>query len=153
MPVLSYCNLFAIRNAVQKQKTHEYLRTTGLRMTILKSEIVDLFLEGSCGVSVNEVLANLRSKPNISSVYRCLEALEEKGFLRRGISPEGVVQYRCTSQFCPDHGHFSCTECGRILPVNKTLPDRFLKLIEQEYGVKIDYSDFLLEGKCINCRS
>jgi Fur family ferric uptake transcriptional regulator len=138
---------------VEKQEVYEYLRRAGLRMTSLKKAVVDLFLGGSCGISARDVLSSLGSIHDLSTVYRCLQTLAEKGFLRYSIGPEGVMQYRCTSLFYPDHGHFSCVCCGGTIHVNRILPEKFLKLVEEEYSVKIDSADYLLEGKCRECRS
>lgn len=121
-------------------------------MTKLKVEIVELFLSGGCGLSVRDVLACIPSTPDISTVYRSLSSLAEKGFLRHSVGSEGVVQYRCTSIFYHNHGHFCCINCGGTIAVNRELPDVFLALLEKEYGVRIKSSDFLLEGTCLKCR-
>ncbi len=138
---------------MKRKNAYDFLRRSGLRMTKLKMEIVDLFLGGGCGLSVKDVMARLFSSPNISTVYRSLNSLAEKGFLRHSMGPEGVIQYRCTSSFYPDHGHFCCVDCGGTIPVNRTLPELFLKMVEDEYGVSVKSADFLLEGKCLKCRS
>ncbi|OPX29410.1 MAG: hypothetical protein B1H09_06430 [Gemmatimonadaceae bacterium 4484_173] len=122
-------------------------------MTGLKREIVDLFLGGACGLSVKGVMANLLSTPAVSTVYRALNSLNKNGFLRYSVGPEGVVQYRCTSKYFPEHGHFCCTKCGGTIPVTRKLPRAFLDLLEQEYGVRVNSADFLLEGKCDKCRN
>jgi Fe2+ or Zn2+ uptake regulation protein len=122
-------------------------------MTGLKREIVDLFLGGACGLSVKGVMAHLPSSPAVSTVYRALSSLNKNGFLRYSVGPEGVVQYRCTSRYFPEHGHFCCTSCGGTIPVTRKLPEAFLDLLEQEYGVRVNSADFLLEGKCDKCRN
>lgn len=138
---------------MKNEDTYDFLRQSGLRMTKFKIEIVDLFLGGGCGLSVKDVMAVLPSNPDISTVYRSLSSLTEKGFLRHSVGPEGVVQYRCTSTFYPDHGHFCCVNCGGTIPVKRKLPDAFLDLLEKEYGVSVKSADFLLEGKCLKCRN
>ncbi|MCK5133175.1 MAG: transcriptional repressor [Candidatus Sabulitectum sp.] len=138
---------------MKREDAYDFLRRSGLRMTKLKIEIVDLFLGGGCGLSAKDVMEELASTPDVSTVYRSLDSLVEKGFLRHSVSPEGVVQYRCTSAFYPDHGHFCCVECGGTMAVKRQLPDTFLQLLEKEYGVSVKSADFLLEGKCLKCRN
>jgi Fe2+ or Zn2+ uptake regulation protein len=129
------------------------LRDKGLRITPLKREIVGLFLSGACGLSAGEVLRQLSGTPHISSVHRCLRSLEQAGFLRPDRSEEGLLRYRCSSSFYPDHGHFRCRECGRRLPVEYSLPESFVRDMERSGGFKVAGSDLFLEGKCGRCTS
>ena len=137
---------------MKRKDAYDFLRRSGLRMTKIKREIVDLFLDGGCGLSAKDVMGELTSTPDISTVYRSLDALVDKSFLRHSVGVEGVVQYRCTSAFYPDHGHFCCIDCGGTIPVRRKLPAAFLDTLEREYGVSIRSADFLLEGKCLKCR-
>ncbi|MCK5785284.1 MAG: transcriptional repressor [Candidatus Sabulitectum sp.] len=137
---------------MKRKDAYDLLRRSGLRMTKIKKEIVDLFLDGGCGLSARDVMEELTSTPDASTVYRSLDSLVDKGFLRHSVGAEGVVQYRCTSAFYPDHGHFCCVDCGGIIAVRKNLPSAFLETLEREYGVRVKSADFLLEGKCLKCR-
>ncbi|MCK5037195.1 MAG: transcriptional repressor [Candidatus Sabulitectum sp.] len=138
---------------MKREDAYNLLRRSGLRMTKLKIEIVDLFLEGGCGLSVKDVIARLASNPDVSTVYRAMSSLTLKGFLRHSVGSEGVVQYRCTSTFYPDHGHFNCVKCGGTIAVRRKLPEDFLHVLEVEYGVSVRSASFLLEGKCLKCRN
>ncbi len=138
---------------MKREDVYNFLRQSGLRMTKLKIEIIDLFLEGACGLSVKEILTGLGSTPDTSTVYRAMNSLVLKGFLRHSVGPEGVVQYRCTSAFYPDHGHFNCVTCGGTIAVKRKLPDDFLHAIQKEYGVSVKSVGFLLEGKCLKCKN
>jgi Fe2+ or Zn2+ uptake regulation protein len=151
--LLSYCKEFAVRWRMTNTEAYKLLRESGLRMTGLKKEIVDLFLGGACGLSVKAVMDGLHSSPAVSTVYRALNSLNRNGFLRYSAGPEGVVQYRCTKEYFPEHGHFCCTGCGGTIPVKRKLPEVFLDLLKEEYGVRVNSADFLLEGKCYKCRN
>jgi len=134
-----------------REDVFDYLRGCGLRMTVLKRRIVQLFLDGGCGLSVSDITGSLTPRPSVSTVYRCLKSLTEAGFLRHNISCEGVVQYRCTGSFFPEHGHFHCEKCGGVIPVSSLVPEEFLKSIETTYGLKIQNADLHLEGRCSRC--
>lgn len=136
---------------INRSETYGYLRNAGLRMTPLKKQIVELFLQGGCGLSMAEVSLALHDRYAPSSVYRCLRALTGAGFLRHSLNSEGVVQYRCTSPFFPDHGHFHCGRCGGVIPVRENLPAGFLKDIEKKYDLRIENTDLHLEGTCEKC--
>ncbi len=135
------------------EHTWRRLREKGLRMTPLKKEVVGLFLAGACGLSAREVLRELSGSPHISSVHRCLTSLEGAGFLRPDRSEEGVLRYRCSRHFYPDHGHFRCEDCGKRFPVRYRLPEDFLREVERSGGFVIAGSDLFLEGKCGRCSS
>lgn len=127
------------------------LRDNGLRITPLKKQVVDIFISGGCGLSARDVSDRLSCNPHISTVHRCLGSLEQIGFLRPDRNLEGVLRYRCSRSFYPDHGHFKCEKCGRRFPVSCKLPDEFIKMVENTCSFQIANSDFFLEGKCSEC--
>ena len=127
------------------------LRNSGVRITPLKKQVVELFMRGACGLSAREVHDRLSCDPHISTVHRCLGSLEQIGFLRLERSFEGILRYRCSRSFYPDHGHFKCEMCGKRFPVSCKLPDEFIKMVENACSFQIVNSDFFLEGKCSKC--
>ena len=127
------------------------LRDSGLRITPLKKQIVELFMSGACGLSAADVHDRLACNSHISTVHRCLGSLERIGFLRPDRNSEGILRYRCSRSFFPDHGHFRCEECGKKFPVSCKLPDVFIQMVEKTCGFQIVNSDFFLEGKCSKC--
>ncbi len=129
------------------------LRKKGLRMTPLKKQVVGLFLDGGCGLSARDVLERLAGGTHISSVHRCLVSLGRAGFLRPDRTGDGVVRWRCSRSFYPDHGHFKCGRCGRRLPVEYRLPEDFLRKVETSGNFRVAGSDLYLEGVCRRCDS
>ena len=127
------------------------LRSSGLRITPLKKQLVEIFINGGCGLSAKDVQDRLSCNPHISTVHRCLGSLERIGFLRPDRNFEGILRYRCARSFYPDHGHFKCEKCGRRFPVSCKLPDEFIKMVEEMCSYQIVTSDFFLEGKCSRC--
>ena len=127
------------------------LREKGMRITPLKKQVIDLFISGACGLSARDVHDRLSTETHISTVHRCLSSLERAGFLRPDRNSEGILRYRCSRSFYPDHGHFKCAQCGRIFPVSRTLPEEFIRMVEKAGNFKIDSSDFFLEGTCRKC--
>ena len=127
------------------------LRESGLRITPLKKQVIELFIDGACGLSAKDIHDILTSDPHISTVHRCLGSLEKVGFLRPDRNSEGILRYRCSRSFYPDHGHFKCDECGKKFPVSCSLPDEFIRMVEKAGDFKIVNSDFFLEGTCHKC--
>lgn len=127
------------------------LRTRGLRMTGLRREIVGMFVDGGCGLSAREVRDSADGDPHISTVHRCLASLEGAGFLRRDRSFDGILRYRPSRIFYPDHGHFRCRCCGRVIPVNVSLPTDLLGELERKNNIRIGCADIFIEGTCRGC--
>lgn len=136
---------------MQYEDVWDTLRNNGLRITQLKKQVIRLFLEGACGLAAKDVLNSIPSSPHISTIHRCLSSLEAAGFLRRDRNSDGILKYRCSRTFYPDHGHFSCQECGKRIPVSISLPEEFLKEVERAGNFKIGNTDFFMEGKCVSC--
>lgn len=127
------------------------LRERGLRITPLKKQVVEIFINGACGLSARDVKDRLSCNHHISTIHRCLGSLARTGFLRPDRNYEGILRYRCSRSFYPDHGHFECEKCGRKFPVSCSLPDDFIKTVEKTGSFEVFNSDFFLEGKCSKC--
>jgi len=136
---------------MNRNDVYRELRTRGLRMTSLRREIVGMFVDGGCGLSAREVRDSVEGDPHISTVHRCLTSLEDAGFLRRGRSSDGILRYRASRVFYPDHGHFRCRCCGRVIPVNVSLPAKLLGKLERENHIRIGGADIFIEGTCRGC--
>jgi Fe2+ or Zn2+ uptake regulation protein len=144
---------FAIRGMMDRTELFSELRSRGLRMTGLRMEIIDLFLDGGCGLSAREVIETVTGLPHISTVHRCLTSLEDAGFLRRDRSSDGILRYRPSRSFYPDHGHFRCRCCGIVRPLEVTLPENLLAELEKINHISIGAADIFIEGTCVGCSS
>ena len=134
------------------REIYRALRHSGLRMTVLKREIVDLFAQrGACGISAGEIIDGLSATVRPSTVYRCLESLVEVGFLRRARTSGGVYRYRMGERFAGHHDHFRCSSCGRMQMVTDALPRSLLDGLERKYGFSVNGFDLHLEGMCEDC--
>ncbi len=127
------------------------LRSSGLRMTGFRMQVVRLFIRGGCGFSARQVWESVHPRPHISTVHRCLTSLQEKGFLRMYRCSDGLLRYRCSREFYPDHAHFRCGRCGGTVPLELSLPEEFIRVIEDRAGVEVDGADITLEGTCARC--
>ena len=127
------------------------LRGSGLRMTAFRTQVVKLFLHGGCGLSARQVWERVRPRPHISTVHRSLLSLEVSGFLRKYSSSDGILRYRCSRKYYPDHAHFRCDQCGCTTPVQLSLPGTIISSLEDQHGFRIDGTDITLEGICRSC--
>lgn len=127
------------------------LRLKGLRITRNKRQIIALFLSGACGLSIRDIMDTFDEKPALSTVYRCLQRLETAGFLYPDRTTDGLLRYRCSNEYYPEHGHLRCRSCGSNTPFDFELPVGFSMRIEQDNEFDIISSDLIFEGICSSC--
>jgi len=88
-------------------------------------------------------------RPSLSTVYRTLSTLAEKGLLLRGSGPDGALTYQLRDS---RHRHYLiCTGCGSAVPI----PGCPLEGLEQALGAETGFSitghNLELYGLCPRC--
>ena len=90
-----------------------------------------------------------------STVYRCMERLENEGVLRKYIIDETSAacwQYVEEPGQCHDHFHLKCTGCGALLHVDCDYLDTLADHILEHHGFEIDNLKTVFYGLCESCR-
>lgn len=85
--------------------------------------------------------------PSLSrtTVYNSLHVLVDAGLLRELDIDSGNCRYDFALQ--PDHSHFTCRKCGRIMDME--LPEHIDRISAP--GYEIDSIDVILRGICPDC--
>ncbi|MBS0658255.1 MAG: transcriptional repressor [Verrucomicrobia bacterium] len=85
---------------------------------------------------------------SLATVYNCLETLSKCGLVRQVNVDREATRY-CANQI--DHGHFVCTDCGRVDDV--MMPDRaeLSRLWKLPPHYEVRQSDVSLRGLCPDC--
>ncbi len=100
----------------QKSELYDSLRKKGLRITLPKRMILDIFLANQDRmISVGDVHGLLCEDSGIdnATVYRNIQKFLDLGILESMIDDRGVNRYTiCEKQH---HHYLICTECGRII--------------------------------------
>ena len=95
---------------------YDYCKANGLKKTVPRRAVFELFYHGDIHISVDDVFRQIRKKlPSIKeeSLYRVLADLERTGNIRR-MDIRGVMKYESAKTV---HDHFVCSQCGRIIDV------------------------------------
>lgn len=88
---------------------------------------------------------------NLSTVYRNLNTLTEKGILSRSISQDGKAYYSLLSQ---GHGHrLFCTSCNDIISIDSCPLGELQEKLEKETGYRILDHSLEFKGLCPKCLS
>ena len=94
----------------------EELKSTGLKATMPRLKILDVFQKGSqrhmTAEDVFRVLLEDRSDIGLATVYRVLTQFEQAGILLRSHFESGKAVYELNEG--QHHDHLVCLDCGRV---------------------------------------
>ncbi|NML42179.1 ferric iron uptake transcriptional regulator [Ramlibacter sp. G-1-2-2] len=94
----------------------EDLKSTGLKATLPRLKILEVFQKGSqrhmTAEDVFRVLLEERSDIGLATVYRVLTQFEQAGILSRSHFESGKAVYELNEG--THHDHLVCLDCGRV---------------------------------------
>jgi Fur family transcriptional regulator, ferric uptake regulator len=94
----------------------EELKSTGLKATLPRLKILDVFQKGGqrhmTAEDVYRVLLDERSDIGLATVYRVLTQFEQAGLLSRSHFESGKAVYELNEG--THHDHLVCLDCGRV---------------------------------------
>jgi Fur family ferric uptake transcriptional regulator len=94
----------------------EELKSTGLKATLPRLKILDVFQKGQqrhmTAEDVFRVLLDDRSDIGLATVYRVLTQFEQAGILLRSHFESGKAVYELNEG--THHDHMVCLDCGRV---------------------------------------
>lgn len=86
---------------------------------------------------------------NLSTVYRTLNALTEKGILIRSIRQDGKAYYAIAKK---DHAHhLLCNHCGKVIPIDTCPLSELEEKLEETTGFRITGHSLEFAGLCPQC--
>jgi Fur family transcriptional regulator, ferric uptake regulator len=92
------------------------LKSTGLKATLPRLKILDVFQKGAqrhmTAEDVYRVLLEERSDIGLATVYRVLTQFEQAGILTRSHFESGKAVYELNEG--THHDHLVCLDCGRV---------------------------------------
>lgn len=100
---------------------------------------------------IHTKLRRLRARMALSTVYRTLEHLREKGEVNERVDERGEVSYMLCEP-AHHHHHAICTKCGKVEDVDCTAIDVFTQLLRKINGFALDDHAMEFFGRCKQCR-
>lgn len=86
---------------------------------------------------------------NLSTIYRTLNALEEKQLLIKQVRQDGKSYFQENKH---DHKHlFVCTTCGKNVVLDTCPLEEMIKTLSEKEDFKIESHNIELYGKCKKC--
>ena len=100
----------------------------------------------------NYLIAN-DEKVNLTTVYRNLDKMAEKGILMKYKNPdEGAAKYQYGGNGnCKEHIHMKCNGCGKIYHMECGFMDEIAQHLMKHHGFMLDCAGSMLNGFCEQC--
>jgi len=133
------------------QRFLDELREGGGRVTTARRAIATAFLDAGGHVTVDDLASTVQAAhPEIavSTVYRTMEALEERGLVEHLHLGHGPAVYHRSDEL---HHHLVCEGCGRVVEVPEETLTRFASEIAERFDFRIEARHFALPGWCATC--
>jgi len=131
------------------------LKSTGLKATLPRLKILDVFQKGSqrhmTAEDVFRVLLEERSDIGLATVYRVLTQFEQAGILSRSHFESGKAVYELNEG--THHDHLVCLDCGRVEEFYDAEIEKRQHAVAKTKGFEIAEHALSLYAHCtkVNC--
>ncbi len=133
------------------QKTTADLKTAGLKATLPRLKILELFSQTSqrhlTAEDVYKLLLSENMDIGLATVYRVLTQFEQAGILERHHFESGKAIFELREG--THHDHLVCVDCGRVEEFYDEQIEERQKHVAQERGFKIRDHALYLYAECI----
>ncbi len=138
-----------------KNHYENILMNRNLKATKHRLSILEELESNEVPITAEDLYIKLKEKGisiNLSTVYRSLETLHEKGIVIRSILPDyNKAVYEFNNN---DHRHhLICIKCRKMLPVNGCPLEDYEKLIESKFGFTVKGHNLEIYGYCNACEN
>ena len=126
------------------------LKSTGLKATLPRLKILDVFHRGSqrhmTAEDVFRILLEERSDIGLATVYRVLTQFEQAGILSRSHFESGKAVYELNEG--THHDHLVCLDCGRVEEFLDSGIEERQTSVAKKMGFEIRDHSLILYGHC-----
>lgn len=129
----------------------EILRRADLKATKKRQLLLFLLQKHACPMTAEELHAAAAAilPMNLSTVYRTLHTLTEKGILLRTVRQDGKAYYALPQK---DHSHrLLCSLCGKAIPIEACPLGELEEALERKTGFHITGHSLEFTGLCPDC--
>lgn len=127
----------------------DHLRHAGLKATLPRMKILDLFANAGQHLSAEDIYRTLLETHRdigMGTIYRVLSQFEHSGLIKRSDFKSGKAVYELDDGH--RHAHLLCLDCGRIEEFHDDALERRHAAIAAERGYCIKDQSLTLFGAC-----
>lgn len=130
----------------------DILKKNNLKYTKARKAILDLLADDKKTLTAEEIYDELKKSidTNLSTVYRNLVILTEKGILLKNVNLDNVSYYQIAG-----HGHshqIVCQICKKSVPIGFCPMDDLVDLVKSETGFVVKGHSLEFIGICPDCQ-
>lgn len=132
---------------------NEILLNNGLRITKARKLIISILDKTEQPISAEDLYEIFKEKEesNLSTIYRNLKILKNKGIVEIVCEIDGISYYRLKGK---KHKHsIICESCGKIIPIDHCPVEKIEMDLEDKTGFKIDSHSLEFRGICPDCQN
>ena len=119
-------------------------------LTRIRKEILNIVESSERPLNVKNIQIRLRSRPDLSTVYRALEYLEQNGYIQFLTLGRTRYYFQPRSSGC---GHFlTCSSCHEIMKVQECVSESVQEMLEARTHYEIHRHVLFFEGICPDCQ-
>jgi Fur family ferric uptake transcriptional regulator len=134
---------------------HAYMLSKGLRSTDQRKLIVETFFRADDHVSIEELLAVVRTKDarvGYATVYRTLKLLADCGVANERRFGDGLTRYELADD-TTHHDHLICLQCGEITEFEEPRIEELQERVARKHGFRLRTHKHELYGTCAKCQA
>lgn len=138
-----------------RARLQSYMAKKGLRSTAQRRLIVDTFFEGSPHITIEDLLAEVRSRDRgigYATVYRTLKLLAECGVASERRFGDGLSRYELADEATTHHDHLICVSCGSITEFEEPRIEELQDEVAARHGFAISSHKHEMYGTCAECQ-
>ncbi len=135
------------------EQFQKYVTESGLKNTMQRARIVELFMGSKGHLSTEEVYDIVRkvdSSVGQSTVYRTMKLLCESGLANEVHLGDGVARYEPAHE--EHHDHLVCEKCGKTVEILSKKMEKMQENIAKKHGFVPTSHTMCLYGVCADCR-
>ncbi|CAE10145.1 Fur family transcriptional regulator [Wolinella succinogenes] len=138
---------------MKNEKVIAIMKARGIRNSIIKSKMLEVFLEESTPINANHLHQKISSEiqVDLASVYRNLHLFKEKGILREVLGGSNESYFELATGEFPLHPHFWCHQCKQVSCLSPLSLEETLWLSSLAKKQKVRSIDLTLKGVCERC--
>ncbi|HSF79961.1 MAG TPA: Fur family transcriptional regulator [Anaerolineales bacterium] len=132
------------------------LHAKGLRLTPQRKLVLRILQQSSEHLDAEGIWQRARRECqdlNLATVYRTLNLLAGIGLIQQSYLGEGQKRGYYEVLDKPEHYHFACLRCGRVMELSSDHLQQAQKELEECNGVRIINVHVKFEGLCPDCKT
>jgi Fur family transcriptional regulator, ferric uptake regulator len=129
------------------------LTQQGCKNTKSRKAVIDVLNSSTTPVSAEDIfmlIKDLGSSANLSTVYRTLELMENKGLVSKSIMNDGKARFELTGD--GHKHHLICTNCHKMVPIDICPIEKLETDVSKKTNYDITGHKLELYGVCPECK-